>query len=319
MRFLAKRAAGFRRPAAHLGFVLALVAVATVSMAADSPADGSLCDAMSVEELNTIGPLQFDDPEPGSPGICSFVASSGASSLSLVVSGLSFELVRTSVPDLAEVVVGDRSAVAVDGSLHVDLGEGILSVILTLAPGEGATGLDPLEYAIDVAEIVVPTLVASHTTADDPAQDGSPGSPPEVAGISWRDADVVSGEELLAAGEEQAAVWQPLLDSVAVDATQFFLTETSASDADSGERLGSYSAIRLVGIDESLLRSAIIDWLSTVSGRDVGTEAVTLGGKDVTAVSLDGESQGYLYITGDTAHSLSMAEEAAIRVLEAMP
>ena len=210
MRFLAKRSTGFRRPGADLGVVLALIAAATVSMAAESPADTSPCDAISVDELNALGPLEFDDPELGTPALCSFATSSGSTSLALVISGLSYQLVRTSAPDLAEVVVGDRSAVAVDGSLHVDLGEGILSVILTLAPGDGATGVDPLEYAIDVAEIVVPTLVASRATADDPAHAGELEPPPAVAGIAWRDADVVSGEELFAAGEEQAAIWQPL-------------------------------------------------------------------------------------------------------------
>lgn len=318
MPFLTQRAVT-RSAGVTLGSVLLLSIAATVTMAADDPGDSSLCDTISVEELNALGPLQFNDPGFGTAGLCSFEASSGSSSLTLVVSGISFELVRSSSPDLAEVMVGERSAVVADGVLHVGLDEGILSVILTLTEGDDDSGVDALEYTIDVAEIVVPALDASRAMADEAAPAGSLEPPPEVDGITWRDADVVSGEELLGASEEQAAIWQPLLDSVGVDASQFFLIDTTASDVDSGERLGSYSAIRLVGSDEARLRPAIIDWLATTSGRDVSTEAVTLGGKDVTAVSLDGEPQSYLYVTGDTVHALTMSEEAAARVLQRMP
>lgn len=79
--------------------------------------------------------------------------------------------------------------------------------------------------------------------------------------------------------------------------------------------------VRRSRADEARLRSAIIDLLRTSFGTDdVVAEDINLGGKDVVALKVAGELQGYLYIDGDIAHTLRrMSEATAAPVLEALP
>lgn len=304
-----------------LGVALALAIPAASALGADDDGSGSLCEATTIEAINAIGPLQFEDSAFGGSALCFLEASTGSATLTLAVSGISFDLMRGSSPDLVEVTVGDRPAVAAEGLLHVGLEEGILTVNLALSDPDAVGDVDPVEYAIDVAEIVVPALEASQAAEGGPATASTLAPPPEVAGIDWsRSPDVVSGDQMMEADEGQAAIWQPLLDAAGVDATQLFTIDSNALDAESGDRVGTYAAIQLVDVDEERLRSALLDWLRTASGSDdVVTEDITLGGKDVTRLSVDGELRGYLYFSGDTAHAVTMPDEAAAMVLEALP
>jgi hypothetical protein len=304
-----------------LGLALGLAVPAASAIGADDDGTGWLCEATTIEAINAIGPLQFEDSGFGGPASCFLEASSGSATLALGVSGISFDLVRESSPDVVEVMVGDRPAVAAEGFLHVGLEEGILTVNLALSDPDAIGDIDPVEYAVDVAEVVVPALEASQVADGGPTSASTLGPPPEVAGIDWpRSPDVVSAEQLIEADEQQALIWQPLLDAAGVDATQLFTINANARDAESGDIVGNYAAIQLVGIDEERLRSALIDWLRTQSADDeVVTEDITLGGKDVTRLSVGGELRGYLYLIGDTAHALTMPDDAVARVLEALP
>lgn len=318
MTFLTRHWTRSRVPGAALGVVLALTVPAAGVSGAEAPTD-SLCETISVEQLNALGPLQYAAPEPVIAGMCVFEESSGSASLALVISGVSFDLMRTSSPEAVEAMVGDRPAVAIDGSLHVGLDEGILSVILEFTSADAVGDLDPIAYAIDVAEIVVPAL-ATMSGTDDPASPGTLVPPPEVEGITWGRSQVVNGEELMESDEQQQGIWQPLLDAVGLDAAQLFTMDVTAIDAQTEERLGTYSAIQLVGTETDRLRSAIVDWVRSSSG-DAGltTNDVALGGKDVVLLTFSAGNTGYLYVAGDTAHALTIPEAAAATVLEALP
>jgi hypothetical protein len=47
-------------------------------------------------------------------------------------------------------------------------------------------------------------------------------------------------------------------------------------------------------------------------------EDLTLGGKDVQRLAAGDETRGYLYLVGDTAHTFTMSEEDAARILVSM-
>jgi hypothetical protein len=80
------------------------------------------------------------------------------------------------------------------------------------------------------------------------------------------------------------------------------------------------AAIQLVGVEADRVRSAVIDWVRTLSGDD-GLEIrdVTLGGKDVVLLSFTAGTTGYVHVVGDTAHALTLPEAVAATVLEALP
>jgi hypothetical protein len=300
-----------------LGVAMAF-APATGAFAAESSTQDSLCDAIDLEALNALGP-QYETPTFGSPELCAYQTASGDATLTIVISGISFDLVQASAPEGSDTVVADRPAVAVDGALHIDIGEGTLSIAPDLS-GDAAD-IDPIEYASSVGELVLPSVEAT-ATGNEPAASGGPSATaPEVPGIEWgRSQTVTTVAELTDADEGQLATWQPLLDASGADPTQVSILSANATDAQSGEMLGNYSTIRIEGVDESVLVPAVVEWMRSVSeGDKVTVEDGSIGGKDVVTISVGGEFRGYLYAKGDTVHALAMTEEAASRILGVLP
>ncbi len=314
---------GARSLAVSLGFALSLALPASMAFGAEASTGGSFCDAITVDALQELSPLRFDPPDPsGAPGWCSFQASSPSDSYSLAIltSGMSFDLMRQAAPDIVEFNIGDHPAIMVDGYLHVGLDDGILSIILELDDPDAVPGLDPVAFATGVAELVLPAIDAT-STGDGAVAEAALAPPPDVDGIEWgRNQEVLSAQELIEADEGQAAAWQPLADALGADLGAIFILSVNGSDAGSGEGLGNYSAIRVVGMDGSSLRSGIVEWFRNVTGPGgVETEDLTLGGKQVTRLSSDGESRGLLYVQGDTAYAIGMSDDDTARVLETLP
>jgi len=295
---------------------LALAAALSAPAFAAEPPGDSLCAAISVDELAALGPLSYEPPAQGAPSYCVFEAADGSYTLTLATTEISYELMRD--PEAEEYSPGGRPATGVEGGVFVDLGEERLAV--TLDPGDSpdAAGLDPVEYALSVAEIVVPALGIA--PASEEAAAGDALQPPPVDGIEWGRTSVVTAAQLIDADAEQATIWQALADAAGVDPSELsLLTDARARDAESGEVLGSYAAIQVAGVDAEQLEAAIVSWMGTVSGEDASTDAISLGGKDVTALSAGDQLRGYLYAAGDVVHVLTMSEEDAARVLQALP
>jgi hypothetical protein len=290
----------------------ALATLASAVPLGTSAADagtGSLCDALPLETLNALGPLDYRAPEFSTPTVCAYGAAGGGSyGLTLAISGISFDLMRTS--EVQESAIAERPAIAFEGGVIVDLGESVLVVTPDFADAPEASGLDPLDYASAVAEAVVPMLGV--TVAEAPVSSGLP----DVAGIEW---GRVSVEDLAEADADQLATWQPLLDTIGADAAQLVVVTANLADADSGDRLGTYSAIHVRGAEAVELRSATVDWMRAASGEDLGLEAIMLGGKAAEAVTVGGNPVGYLYVAGDTAYGLAVPEDVAARIVEALP
>lgn len=300
-----------------LGVTMAF-APASAAIAAESTAQDSLCDAIDLEALNALGP-QYEVPMFGSPELCAYQTATGDATLAIVITGISLDLIRASAPEGSETVVADRPAVAADGVLYIDIGEGTLSIAPDLS-GD-VTGVDPIAYATSVGELVLPTVEAVASGSEPGASTGASLTAPEVAGIYWGRGQTSSTvAELIDADEGQLAVWQPLLDASGADPTQVSILSVNATDAESGQMLGNFSTIRIEGIDESVLIPAVIEWMRSVSaGDEVTVENGSVGGKDVATISVAGEFRGYLYAHGDSVHALAMPEEAASRILEVLP
>lgn len=300
--------------AAALAAAVSLAGPFATASAAEAAADGDSCELITLEELNALGPLKFS-AQTGAGRTCSFPAASGSHFLVVSQQAITFDLLRNATPESEEFLVGDRPAIAVDDFLFVGLDDGTLSVALELPDAAELGGLGRLEYSIDVAEVVLAGIGSD--AADGTASTLVP--PPEVAGVEWRSTQgITSAAEMMEGDEQQQAVWQPLLDAVGADATELFLISANASNADG--RVGPYSAIQIIGADEATLRTAIIDWFRAVGGStDIMTADITLGGKDVTSLSADGEIRAYIYHDGDTIHTVTMDEEDAAKVLEVLP
>lgn len=313
---------GRRRLAITLGIAVAVAMPMATTLAADAPEADAFCESISVDALHELGPLRFAPPDlSGMPGFCSFLASSPEDqySLAVVTSGISFDLMRQSAPEVVEFTVADHPALMFEGNLHVGLDDGILSVVLDLGGADAVPGLDPVGFATGVAEMVLPAIDATSTGAGG-ASDAALAPPPEVDGIEWRSSpEVMSAQQLIEADERQSATWEALAGALGADLGDIFILNVNGSDAESREGAGNYSAIRVMGVDGSSLRVGVVDWFSELSGGDVLIEDLTLGGKDVTRLSAGGESRGILYVQGDTAYAISMSDDDTAKVLQALP
>lgn len=297
---------------------MALAVPGAVALAADDQADGSFCDAISVDELNAIGPLQFEPSEFSSGAICVFEPASQSDSytLTIVPSGFSFDMLLQATPDAVEVTAGDRPALFAEGSLHVGLDDGLLSINLEPGDSEAAADVDLEAFSVAVAALAVPAM-ASVAAGDDGAADAALAPPPEIEGIEWNGQNIATGQDLMQ-DEAAAALWQSLLDATGADPSQLVLLNATARD-DERQQLGRYDAIQVTGADGATFRSALLDWLRSAMGDDAVFEDLTVAGKDVVKITAGGEVIGYLYFDGDTAHTVTLPEELVAQVIEALP
>lgn len=302
-----------RAVGATLGVVLALATTGAAHAAEEVPG-GSLCDAITVEALDALGPLKYDAPASGAPVFCVFeAAGDGSHSLTLAISSISYDLLKA--PDAVEYEVGGLPALVLEESLVVDIGEDTFAVTPAFAGSPDAAGLDLIEYALAVAEVVVPALETTAPTEEraDTLQ------PPEVDGIVWGRVDARTAAEFIEADQGQEAVWQPLADALDIGTADLLILNVNARDAESEDFLGAYSAIEVTGAESARLRSALLDWIVKSAGEGAATEEIVLAGKDVSALSVGGEVAGYLYVVGNIAHAVPGPEDIAGRILDALP
>lgn len=299
--------------AVTLGIVLVLTIPGAAHAAEEAPG-GSLCDAITVEELDALGPLKYDAAAGGGPDYCVFeAAGDGSHSLTLAISSISYDLMKT--PDGVEYDVGGLPASVLEDSLLVDIGEGIFAVTPTFEGSPDAAGLDVIEYALAVAGLAAPALETT-VPAGEPADALQP---PEVEGIEWGRVDAQTAAEFIEADESQEGLWQPLADALGIGTGDLLIMTVNARDAESEDFIGAYSLIEATGAEGEQLRSALVDWLLMTGGEGATVEDISLGGKDVTTLSVAGEVRGYVYVVGNIAHAVPGPEDIAVRFLEALP
>jgi hypothetical protein len=119
-----------------------------------------LCQAMTLDALNGLSPLQFDLVE-GGPDFCNYSATDFASGLHYVSTSLTPGTVdefKLYFPDGEAVEVAGRPAYWALEQLWVQLDEGVLAVSAYLTGSPAAEGLSSLDFASVVAALILERL-----------------------------------------------------------------------------------------------------------------------------------------------------------------
>jgi hypothetical protein len=301
----------------------------------------SLCEAVDVEAVNALSPMQYADVDIGSGSFCVLETAEGQQgphTLMLVVReipfGISFdEMVaglREQGNEITDLTIGGHAAF-VDASfaeqigISIDLGDRFAAVTPSISESAEGAGVDPVEHAVDVAELFVAGLETGTSGPDgsDGSQAvGAPATPPDLDGVRWSTADERSGEDIeSAANEDELALWGPLLEASGRGYADVRMANFLAFDTATDERIGTYSAWSIGGADVTALLPMFVDWLRELSG-DQGAvfEPRTFAGKEVTSVSLPDSPAGVIYAAGDTFHIIQLPDdERTEAMLGALP
>ena len=119
-----------------------------------------LCEALSLEQLDALSPLQFDSVDGGAD-YCSYSNTDPAAGFHFVNTSLtpgSLDDFKLFFSDGQELIVADRPAYYAIEQLWVSLDEGVLSVAAFPAGSPGSEDMDSLAYASEIAAIVIAAL-----------------------------------------------------------------------------------------------------------------------------------------------------------------
>jgi hypothetical protein len=206
--------------------------------------------------------------------------------------------VDSSAPDSTSVVVG--------------IDDQLLTVSARMTDSAQAGGLDEGQYALDVAELVVPALMVLPTAR-------APGTP-DVEGLSWRTTRDLVGTELEdSLSDPEREMWDAMLAESGVGFEFASLRDASVFDEIADERAGNFTAMRIAGADAEALLPVLLDWLTSLADVEFEFTTGTTAGKDVTNVAADGQVIGVAYTAGDTLYLITMPDETAARVLDQLP
>jgi hypothetical protein len=130
--------------------------------ATPEPVENSLCELLGLDEINDIGPVQYDFADAYVSDSCTWEGDYETSFHSLsayLQPETSLEQIRGAYPDGTEVTVAGRDALQVGSELYVDLAPATLVLFAALDEAPGAEGVDPGEYIIAIAEVLVPRIL----------------------------------------------------------------------------------------------------------------------------------------------------------------
>lgn len=317
-------------PAAILAGTLLLLLPDTAAVAAADETAGSLCDTISVEELEGLTGLAYE-PALSEPWICNYVSPAGAGFdtilLAMDATGVD-DVEGQRYPGSVEVTVAGASGVANsdDGDvfLVLDAGEhGTLRVNVDAGSAEAA-GSDGLALAQAIAEIVIPNLGATAAAAPGsgtPASstDGSALAPPAeiAAALDLRESISASGEAVFEGrSEDEVAVFAAMLDTLGAQRERLSIYAASAGSGD------SYLAVRVADAPEGAVQPALMDAIG-LSGALEGwtSEVASVGGKDVTRMTSQASPDRpvHVYADGDVVYLVQLLPEDAAALLESLP
>jgi len=305
---------------------------ATVS-AADEDERGSLCDVLSLDELHALGPLRYAEPVFGNETRCLYDESSdqvGPHTLGLSLRPIPFggsflefrDTARNIVPGFVEISVGDQpgyidATIPEAPGLIVGIDDSMLSITWSVGESAEGQGLDGVAYALAVAEIVVPRVAG----AIDEERAAAAPRPPAVAGVTWTRVSDATAEEFISDDEVGLAdLVTGLLEAHGADPAQARLSSATAQPDDAGGPGGLYLALRIDGVEGAQLVPGLLDWMTVAVGdEDLVAVETSVGGKQVTQISLGGQTTGFVYAAGDTMYLLSFPAELATEVLAQLP
>jgi hypothetical protein len=305
---------------------------ATAALGAEDGSDGSLCDAVSLEELNELTGLDYE-PALSESWVCNFIRPSGEGfdTILLALDTTGIDTVEGQrYPSSVDVAVAGASGVVnTDESgvyLVLDVGEaGTLRVNVDSGSAEAAA-MDGLALAEAVAGIVVPRLGDTAPASSGPPASSAPSSasdasalaPPEeiAAELGLRESLSLSGEAIFEERTEQeVAVFTTLLETLGAGRDQLSVYAA-------GGGTGDFLAVRVADAPEGAVSPALLDAVG-LSGALEGwtTEGAVVGGKDVTVMTSEESPDRavHVYANGDTVYLVQMEEDDATALLEALP
>lgn len=312
--------------------VLGALLVLPLAAAPVTAQDDSLCDLVSLDDIHALGELRYVVSEYAGPEVCVLDAApdqEGPHGITIWVNevpfGMTFEEMRDvqleQVPTYEDATVGDLPAIFTPemgsgANVMVGLGENVVTIFASTDESAEGSGLDQADYALAVAEVVLPSL--ADAGIGEPATMAA--ELPTVEGLAMRTTRSLAGSEIDADVDDAL---RQLLDVLLAESgasyEQMAILDATVSDEASGSRLGSYLTIGIEGAEASALAPVLVDWLAQLQGEAFGSSTESLAGKDAIEVSNEGEAQGYIYAEGDTLHLITLPREAAEALIQALP
>jgi hypothetical protein len=150
---------------------------------------------------------------------------------------------------------------------------------------------------------------------------------PRFDGLAWYRSVDLTGEEIQSTlPEDQVAAWGATLDHAGATFDQLEYAYHSAFDPDTLPEVAGLATVRIVGVEEDVLRAAVVQ---DIVAQVVATgspapepQETTMAGKDVTVVGLPaalGHKAAIVYAHGDIGYVLLMSADLATAALEQLP
>jgi hypothetical protein len=321
MRSLARRRAG------SIGIAMALALSITASTSAE---EGSLCEALTLEDVSAIvdlpWELYFEDASA-----CVYGAPEGhpfSHRISIQYeAGYTFDELLAEEGS-SEVLIGEHPGVSLTGgALWVRVGDQTLLLYGSFTDPEVQSRVDIDGFLADVARSAVDDLPEGGGPYAQPSHEAGEGvidaeaaGLPRLAGIEWDVEQVLQGEEFMDdLSDADRARWQAVLTMAGAEANGMSLIRADVLSALSGDAIGRYTRIVVPGADGTTLATALEEQYRATMGPDLVIEDVVVGGKDVSAWLIEDQPQAYLYYFGDTLHLFLGPEDILELIIAELP
>jgi len=310
----------YRRISIALG-IASTLALSSVVVA--SAAQGSLCEAFTLDEMRSLDSrdwqLHFDGPFS-----CQYGEPEGAEEwYRFSVSyedHYTFEEIASD--DTAVVLeVGGAPAVFSYGSLSVQVGDELLSFSPAIIDEEEGWEERLLAMSTQAAELTLDDLgprVPDTPELDATARAEAAGLP-ATAAFAWdvqvdRRGDAVINES----GEQTAMVWSQVLERVGAGVDRLSLVEADVSSVLTGETLGEYARVGVSGVGASTLREAMLATYRDLIGDELVLEESVIDGYSVDILTAPDGSSALFHFVDDAAHVILAPEDVAAMILDAV-
>lgn len=188
--YLSAVATLFIAPIADYEFESDLEAGPDSGLELDFPEDQSgpsLCDALSLDQLNGLSPLRFDDAS-GDSTYCAYTAIAPEGGIHIVGAGIDYLSVddfKTFFPDGQDLEIEGQQAYAQGEQVWVQIDIArAFSVAAFIEDDPEAEDVDPLELALEVTRLALPAVLEMDLgplpSLDDPGTSGSDGGGPSI-------------------------------------------------------------------------------------------------------------------------------------------
>ena len=313
-----------RRGGGSIGIAMALALSITAPTVAE---EGSLCEALTIEDVSTIvdlpWELYFEDATACSYGEPEGHPFSHRITVQYDEAGYTFAELMAEEGS-REVKVGEHRGVShMGGFLWVQVGERPLLIYGNFSDPDVQSRVDVDGFVFDVARSTVDDLPeggGSDPGPPDGAAEAEAAGLPQLEAIEWHVNHDLHGEEVMDDSDgAERAFWQAVLETPGAEADGLSEMQAVARSPLSGEELGRYTRIVVPGADGAALRAAFEEQFRALLGPDLVVEDIVVDGKDVSAWSAPDQPQAYVYYIDDTLHLIVGPEDTLELIIAELP